>query len=265
MIRKLISGGQTGADRAALDVAMELGIPHGVWVPKGRRTEAGPLSEKYHLREMPTASYPARTEKNVIDSDGTLILSHGRLEGGPELTRSLAEKYKRPCLHINLKEINAFQAAINIQTWLKEERIEVLNVAGPRASRDPDIYEATARILKAVFSLDLVITEMPDPSRAVPYLPRTVEQAVDRLISELSLKDKTAVANMAEEDLDFLLPTLGDYVWNKYGLGTENTDLVQSCRILSGRVDFKEDDCPMFVIHELWKKLRETYRLRVVK
>jgi hypothetical protein len=106
---------------------------------------------------------------------------------------------------------------------------------------------------------------MPDPSRAVPYLPRTVEQAVDRLISELSLKDKTAVANMAEEDLDFLLPTLGDYVWNKYGLGTENTDLVQSCRILSGRVDFKEDECPMFVIHELWKKLRETYRLRVVK
>ena len=81
MIDKIISGGQTGADRAALDVAIELGIPHGGWVPKGRKTEAGRLPAKYQLKEMPTDSYPERTEQNVLDSDGTLIISHGSLTG----------------------------------------------------------------------------------------------------------------------------------------------------------------------------------------
>jgi len=79
MLTKIISGGQTGADRAALDAAIDLGIPHGGWIPKGRNAEDGTLPDKYQLQEMPTASYPKRTEQNVIDSDGTLILSHGNL------------------------------------------------------------------------------------------------------------------------------------------------------------------------------------------
>jgi hypothetical protein len=79
MIKKIISGGQTGADRAELDVAIEVGIPHGGWVPKGRIAEDSPKSEKYHLPEMPTDSYPARTEQNVIDSYGTVIISRGKL------------------------------------------------------------------------------------------------------------------------------------------------------------------------------------------
>ena len=87
MITKIISGGQTGADQAVLDVAIELGIPHGGWIPKGRKTERGPLPAKYQLQEMSTAEYPKRTERNVQDSDGTLIISHGELSGGSEFTR----------------------------------------------------------------------------------------------------------------------------------------------------------------------------------
>ena len=90
MIKKIISGGQTGADQAALDAAIKLDIPHGGWIPKGKITENGPLSDKYQLDEMPTASYEERTEQNIIDSDGTLIVSHGRLTGGSALTRELA-------------------------------------------------------------------------------------------------------------------------------------------------------------------------------
>ncbi len=90
MLTKIISGGQTGADRAALDVAIELDIPHGGWIPKGRKTEDGVLPDKYQLQEMPTTSYPKRTEKNVLDSEGTLILSHGRLSGGSSLTIKIA-------------------------------------------------------------------------------------------------------------------------------------------------------------------------------
>ena len=86
MIKKIISGGQTGADRAALDSAIKLGIPHGGWIPKGRITENGPLPEKYQLQEMPTISYPRRTEQNVIDSDGTLIVARGKLISPGRLT-----------------------------------------------------------------------------------------------------------------------------------------------------------------------------------
>jgi hypothetical protein len=98
MIKKIISGGQTGADRAALDVAIKLGIPHGGWVPKGRITEEGPLPDKYQMHEMPTEIYADRTEQNVIDSDGTLIISRGKPTGGSDYTREMALKNKKHLL-----------------------------------------------------------------------------------------------------------------------------------------------------------------------
>lgn len=101
MLTKIISGGQTWAYRAALDVAIELGIPHGGWIPKGRKTEDGVLPYKHQLQEMRTASYPKRTEQNVIDSDGTLILSHGKLTGRSALTVKMAMKHGRPYLHVD--------------------------------------------------------------------------------------------------------------------------------------------------------------------
>jgi hypothetical protein len=134
VVEKIISGGQTGADRAALDVSIELGISHGGWISKGRLTENGPLPDQYQLREMPTESYPRRTEENVIASDGTLIISHGKLMGASALSRKLAGKYGRPCLHTDLRKMSAFEAAEKINTWIKKHGIKVLNVAGPRAS-----------------------------------------------------------------------------------------------------------------------------------
>ena len=101
MIEKIISGGQTGADQAALDAAIKLGIPHGGWIPKGRMTENGPLPDKYNLIEMPIRSYPERTKKNIRESDGTLILSHGRLTGGSDFTQKMAMRFTKPCLQKN--------------------------------------------------------------------------------------------------------------------------------------------------------------------
>ena len=95
MIEKIISGGQTGADQAGLDAAIELGIPHGGWIPKGRKTEEGPLPAKYKLKEMKTTSYPKRTEKNILDSGGTVIFTFGKLTGGSELTRKFCRKGNR--------------------------------------------------------------------------------------------------------------------------------------------------------------------------
>jgi Circularly permutated YpsA SLOG family len=150
MIKKIISGGQTGADQAALDVAIELGIPHGGWVPKGRKTERGPLPNKYQIQEMPTASYPARTEKNVVDSDGTLIISHGEMTGGIEYTARMAQKHDKPWMHMDANQSSVEAAVQMIKAWTSGNEIEVLNVAGPRASKDRRIYATTREILRAV-------------------------------------------------------------------------------------------------------------------
>ena len=150
MITKIISGGQTGADQAALDVAIKHGTPHGGWIPKGRKTEDGILPDKYHLDEMPTASYPKRTEKNILDSDGTLIFSRGKLTGGSALTRKLAKQHERPWLHVDLDKVVATEAVQIITGWVDQNNIQTLNVAGPRASKDPGIHDFVIGLLEAV-------------------------------------------------------------------------------------------------------------------
>ena len=147
MISKLISGGQTGVDRAALDTAIELSIPHGRWIPKGRKTEAGRLPAKYDLKEMPTDSYPKRTEQNVLDSDGTLIISHGPLTGGSEYTRKMADKHDKPWIHVDTSRISVDAAVEFVRAWINGSDVKVLNVAGPRASKDPKINGTTRRLL----------------------------------------------------------------------------------------------------------------------
>ena len=147
---KIISGGQTGADRAALDAAINLGISHGGWLPRGRKTEDGPLPQRYGLQELESAKYRDRTEKNILASDGTLILSFGSLTGGSALTEALAIRHNRPCLYLDLELINQAQAATIVKDWLLEHRIDIVNVAGPRASGEPRIYQAVFEILTAV-------------------------------------------------------------------------------------------------------------------
>jgi len=109
------------------------------------------LPAKYKLKEITTTSYPKRTEKNVLESDGTLILTHGNLTGGSALTQKITNQHGRPCLHIDLNKIIAFDAALKISTWVEENSISVLNVAGSRASKDKRIYDATMGILESAY------------------------------------------------------------------------------------------------------------------
>ncbi|MGD8702930.1 MAG: putative molybdenum carrier protein [Desulfosarcina sp.] len=150
-LKKIISGGQTGVDQAALDVAIRMGVPHGGWIPKGRLTENGTLPEHYQLQEMPTHAYEARTEKNVLDADGTLLISRGSPTGGTDYTRKMALKHGKQLLHIDLTlGQRPSDAASLIASWIEMNRIETLNVAGPRASNDPAIYMDTIHILTHV-------------------------------------------------------------------------------------------------------------------
>ena len=147
-IDKIISGGQTGADRAALDFAIARHISYGGWLPSGRKTEDGALDPAYQLKEMPTKDYAKRTEQNVLDADGTVIVTHGFPVAGSALTLEFARRHNRPCLPIDLKETSLEKAAQSLVSWLRENSIRVLNVAGLRAGRDPVIYPAVMNLLR---------------------------------------------------------------------------------------------------------------------
>jgi hypothetical protein len=148
---RIVSGGQTGVDRAALDVAIALGIPHGGWCPRGRRAEDGPIAARYAMQEHTSADYDARTEANVVDSDGTLILYRGALEGGTKLTRELAERHRKALFVVELGEA---PDPVAVRRWIDGERIAVLNVAGPRESGRRGICREAREFLTRVLGAD---------------------------------------------------------------------------------------------------------------
>jgi len=132
-------------DRAALDAALAFGLPVGGWCPRGRLAEDGPIDPRYPLRETPTASYPQRTEWNVRDSDGTLVLTRGRPSGGTALTIALARQLQRPVLVLDL---SAGPGVPSLLHWLETEGLSVLNVAGPRESQQPGIQREARSFLE---------------------------------------------------------------------------------------------------------------------
>ncbi len=150
MLEQIISGGQTGVDQAALDVALELGIPCGGWCPRDRWSEAGPIDEHYPLTESPSADPTERTERNVRDADGTLIIARGGVEnltGGTALTRRLATEQGQPMLAVDPTDPGAAEA---VTRWIRQHAIRSLNVAGPRASTQPGIGDLAATLLREV-------------------------------------------------------------------------------------------------------------------
>lgn len=263
MIKKIISGGQTGADRAALDFAIDKGILHGGWVPFGRLAEDGPIPKSYQLTEMIDRGYPKRTEKNVTDSDGTLIVSHGRLSGGSEYTMEMAVLNDKPRLHIDLNSTPAFLAAQQVGRWIGENHIETLNVAGPRASKDAAIYKAVFNLLETLYYL--AIAEDDVVAMRGGGWPQTVSEAVNRLIANMSLKAKAELAKQDEADLKRLHFTFGAFIRNQFGLWEGNEGLLSDCRKMSGITFMNPDDAAAFIIKSLWNQLRQTHKIRIVK
>ena len=151
-IEQIISGGQTGADRAALDWAIANGIPHGGWCPKGRRAEDGMIAERYRLQETPGPTYEQRTMRNVRDSDATLIITLAReLTGGTLLTRQFANTMGRPCLHV----MRCDHWREKMKDFLEKYSIRILNVAGPRGSESPGIQQFVQEVLSEIKAITL--------------------------------------------------------------------------------------------------------------
>jgi len=154
MLRKIISGGQTGADRAGLDFAIEAGLEHGGFVPRGRRAEDGRIPGRYQLTELSSISYAVRTKRNVREGDGTVVCNLDPiLTGGSALTFEYATKVKKPRTHIHKSATDysdeAFLKEVSrLKDFIEPHQIAVLNVAGPRASNQPGVYAFALKMLR---------------------------------------------------------------------------------------------------------------------
>lgn len=144
---KIISGGQTGADRAALDWAIANGIPHGGWCPAGRKAEDGVIAPIYNLQETESADYPPRTKKNLLEADATVVFTvDGKFDRGTALTIRLLRQYSKPHVIIDGNE-GIEKASAKLDEFLTATNPKILNVAGPRQSFQPDVYEFTKKVL----------------------------------------------------------------------------------------------------------------------
>lgn len=238
MVKKVISGSHSGAGRAALDFALEIGIPS---IPGD----------------------PLRMDQNVINSHGTLIISHGGLSEGALRTKELADQLKRPCLQIDLTRTNGFTAARKIIHWIVGSGIEILNVVGRGADKDPQIYQETIKLLRTSYYMAALNEEMQGP-RTCPHLPGTIEEALESLTSSMSLKEKTRLARMEEGELTFFHPALAAYVSKKFGLSAGNWTLMAACRTASDSRDLDEDGASFLITRKLCDKLKSTHSLRLV-
>ena len=158
MSLKIISGGQTGVDRAALDVALKHGIECGGWVPSGRLDEFGRIPDRYPVKELEQGSFAERTLQNVKDSDGTVIIYFDELRGGTEYTLNCCIELPKPHCLINAAEISEKDAATVIVDLVREHNVSTLNVAGPRKSEWPDGYDYAFR------ALEIFVTRSAAPS-----------------------------------------------------------------------------------------------------
>lgn len=148
----ITSGGQTGADRAALDFAIDHGYTHGGWAPSGREAEDGVIPLKYQLTELADGGYRQRNKRNVQDSDGTLIVNLGELDGGTLTTQGFAQRLGKPYLLAPLDAGTLQETATVVLGWIRQHTISRLNIAGPRESKRPGIYRMTYELLELVDS-----------------------------------------------------------------------------------------------------------------
>ena len=152
-LKRIVSGGQTGVDRGALDAALGLDFPCGGWVPGDRMAEDGVISDRYPLTALPHGNYRQRTRLNVVDSDGTAILYDGSLSDGTRLTHDLCKLLSRPCMLISAREIpDPIAAAEAVLKFIEDNNIQILNVAGPRASGWKDGYAFTLGVVGQVLT-----------------------------------------------------------------------------------------------------------------
>lgn len=274
MLKKIISSGQTEAELAALDSAIKMGVSHGGWVPQRRSTETASLTAKYKLQEMSARTYSECIEQNVIDSKGTLIISFGKPTGNLDFARKMTLKHRHQLLGIDLDMTNFIEAASLVHDWIQLRRIDVLYVTGSDAVVNPDVGNHTTFILESAILLGLMnadsgpqrVHDATGGSSGKPFdIPKTVNEAVDQIILEMSLKDRVKLANLRREDMEPFGVTFRIFIRNRLFQKGANRDLIKSCIAVSGNDDLNESKAAFVIIEKLWERLKETHKLKIVK
>lgn len=274
MIGKIISGGQTGVERAALDVAMKLGIDHGGWIPKNSSRLHGLVDQKYRLKESVESGYQNAIEQNVKASNGTLLITRGQKTLETRQAVQMALKHKKQLLHVDLSQNSAFEGASLANAWFSLNAVQYAYVTGINADLDPDIYRQTLKILQTAFYLSFVKQDPPNkdqgfevdlPREMSGSHPQKVPEAVALLKSVLPLKDRAVMANMQLDELDQLHSGLGEYIKQNFGLYKGNEPLLKSCAEAGNMPHPVLDDACAVILKALWEDLQMTHKLRVIK
>jgi len=273
MIDKIISGGQTWPEIAALDMAIKLGIPYTGWQPDIQVPSQLVKTDKYNLHTLPSNRPRDAIEKNVKEADGTFIISHGRLQKQADYARQMTLKNRKQILGIDLGQHSPFEAARLLASWIEMNHIKSLFVTGSTGNKASSIYHQTLRILESAIFETLVQSSTPRSKEilsnrddGIPNRqPATVSDAVELLVSFLSLKEKTDIASQKLEV--FLQPDnpLGPHIQKVFKLQTGNERLMKSCMDLSGDVAATPDKASHVIMKALWQNLQKTHRLRIIK
>ena len=272
MIEKIIANGLSRAALAALDVAINLGLDYGGWL-----REENTVMDRYKLEQLPGTSNQTLIDKAIETADGSLYFVHGQRSSiDIEKTKKTVLKLRKPFLLVDLSQESGFSVSRRIAVWIAENQIRVLHVDGEKEDQHfASTADNVAGILEATFFLAMMETGVTSPlqsivqkerfSQPVTSPPQSIEAAIDHLEQSLSLKDKATISNMASEELVSLHFTLGDYINTHFDLFTTNTQLLADCRKTAGREDLIPKDAAAIIIRQLWRRLRDTCRIRIIK
>ncbi len=261
MIRKIISCGADGVARAALEAAQRAGL-----ACSGKKADDRPGAGGPGVDDGPAEAH----RRNVMDADATVVVTRGATDPRMDLILKFCRQAGKPAFHLDLSQTGGFAAARMLSDWVEKLGVETLHVAGTDIAHDPALAGLAKNLLEAFFYLSMM-SEGPALAPPSPVflddeeLPRTVPEAVRRLKKDIPLKDRTIIANMAASELPNLDGSLGEYIRNTFRLWSGNYALLDSCRWVSQKPGSAKKDAAAVIILELWKELKKTHTLRVVK
>ncbi len=272
MFPKILTGAYTDVERGALDFAVSRGIACGGWAPLGWLKKFVPGREVRGLQEVPHGGSPNYAERNILDADGTLLITEGEPTGAGDLVQNFARRYRRPLLQVDLEAVSRFQAARALAAWVEEMGIEVLYVTGGAAAPVLDLGLAAHGILQAAWHLleirAAMQTRPPPETAAVPPRgrrpPGTLDEALEALDALLGLREKIRIARTAETDLGPVVSSLGAFIDTRLGWWRHNDALIAACRsagAAGGQVSAPPDEV---LIRALWRRLRKSHGLRLL-
>lgn len=255
MIQKILSNGENGAAKAALDIAIKLKIPHGGWT---LRKKPG-----YLLQEAKASRQQNLAELNIQDAKGVVYFSIDAASKSAQSLAELARHMERSFLHICLAETIPLRAARELGQWVQKEEITLLYIDGTCDHRAHKLYGQVRDILETAFFIGAIPAKMPDPFQMadlnavspLPFAPKTVEDAVDRLLTDIYTKDRKRISLIAKEDIATEEPALKHRIMVEFGLASGNEELMDACQAMSENVLADADEASQIILTELLDKI----------